>query len=163
MAYRRDQIGQGFVYVVRNINPANLNEIKVGLSNDAEFRRRFLSGTSSAFPFAFERVWAVTNMALAEDIAKTMLADHRINMSREFFYIVPGHMHEAVFGNLWYEPSEDELDACLEGLLDGIENMFQHYDVGWYEVDCSKLPDYFRGRLAWKRRRPGAVPPEPLF
>lgn len=163
MAYRKDQVGPGFVYVLRNINPANINEIKIGLTNDAEFRRKGLSGTSNPFPFAFERVWAVSNMAFAEDIAQTVLADHRMNMSREFFYIVPLHAHEALFGNLWYQPSEDQLDACLEALLDGIENMFDCHDVDWYEVDHSQLPGYSRAHRAAKRRKPGAMPPEPLF
>jgi hypothetical protein len=74
-------------------------------------------------------------------------------------------MHEAVFGNLWHEPSDEELDVCLDALLNRIESKFllQGQALRWYEVDPSKLPDYYRGRLAWRRRKPGAVPPEPLF
>ncbi|MCA8323799.1 GIY-YIG nuclease family protein [Burkholderia cepacia] len=165
MAYRRDQIGPGFVYAVRSTNPANANEFKVGLSNDAEFRRLALSGTASPFPFAFERVWAVTNMALAEDIAHGVLQDHRMNAGREHFYIVPTHRLEHVFGSLWHEPSEEELDVCLEVLLGLIEDMFTMCQeaLDWYEADCDKLLAYSRGRLAWRRRKPGALPPEPLF
>lgn len=165
MGFRKDQVGEGFVYAVRSANSANCNEIKVGLTIDPESRRRELSGTASAFPFLFERVWAVTNMALAEHIAHTMLQEHRINEDREHFYIVPLHIHEAVFGNLWYEPSDDELDACLAALLDRIERMFtsQGGPLRWYPVACYSLPAYSRGRIAWQRGRPGATPLEPLF
>lgn len=76
MVFRKDQMGPGFVYAMRSTNPANCNEFKVGLTIDAEFRRLTLSGTASPLPFAFERVWAVTNMALAENIAHRMLEDH---------------------------------------------------------------------------------------
>lgn len=150
---------------MRSTNSANCNEFKVGLTIDAELRRLRLSGTAIPLPYAFERVWAVTNMALAEDIAHRMLEDHRINADREHFYIVPMHMLEGVFGSLWHEPSEEELDVCLDALLDRIESKFMlHRDtLNWYEVDCDKLPAYSRGRLAWHRRRPGALPPEPLF
>lgn len=165
MGYRNDQQGEGFVYVVRSANPANRNEIKVGLTIDPEYRRRELSGTASALPFLFERVWAVTNMALAEDIAHTMLREHRINEDREHFYIVPLEIHETLFGNLWHEPSDDELDACLAELLDGIERLFTSEGSlqRWYPVACSSLPAYSRGRIAWRQERPGAIPLEPLF
>jgi len=150
---------------MRSMNPANCNEFKVGLTTDPELRRLTLSGTASPLPYVFERVWAVTNMAQAEDIAHGMLEDHRINANREHFYIVPMHVHEAVFGSLWYEPSDEELDVCLEALLNRIESKFelQRDALEWYEVDPDRLPDYYRGRLAWRRRRPGAMPPEPLF
>lgn len=165
MAFREDQTGPGFVYALRSTNPANRNEFKVGLSTDAEFRRLTLSGTASPLPFAFERAWAVTNMALAEGIAHTMLEGHRMNPLREFFYIVPLHMHEAVFDSLWYDPSDEELDICLVQLLDRIEAKFKERRdaIDWYEVDCTKLPEYCRGRLAWHRGKAGALPPEPLF
>ncbi|MDE2400195.1 MAG: GIY-YIG nuclease family protein [Burkholderiales bacterium] len=165
MAYREDQTGPGFVYVLRTLNSANQNEIKVGLSIDPEQRRTQLSGTASAFPFLYERVWCVSNMAFAEDIAHKKLHEHRINQDREHFYIVPVHMLEGVFGSLWHEPSDDDLDCCLQTLLDLIEGMFTQAlgPNSWYEVDCTQLPEYSRGRLAWKKRRPGAQPPEPLF
>lgn len=163
MVYRNDQTGPGFVYVLRPTNPANSNEIKVGLSNDPEFRRKFLSGTASALPFAFERVWAVSNMAFAEDIAHQMLSEHSMNSSREHFYIVPIHMLEGVFGSLWHEPSEDELDTCLFAHLEEIERLFSWSTLEFYEVDCSLLPAYSRGRLAWKKGNKGATPPESLF
>ena len=165
MAFRRDQIGPGFVYAVRSTNPANCNEFKVGLTNDPELRRLTLSGTASPLPYAFERVWAVSNMALAEDIAHRMLEDHSMNVDREHFYIVPVHMLEGVFGSLWYEPSEDELDICLSALLDRVESKFMLHreTLNWYEVDCAKLPAYSRGRLAWRRGSLGGLPPEPLF
>lgn len=165
MAFRKDQIGPGFVYAMRSTNPANWKEFKVGLTTDAEHRRLTLSGTASPLPYAFERVWAVTNMALAEDIAHRMLEGQRINADREHFYIVPVHMLEDVFGSLWHEPSAEELDVCLDALLNRIESKFMLYrdTLNWYEVDCDKLHDYYRGRLAWRRRRSGALPPEPLF
>jgi hypothetical protein len=163
MAYRKDQIGPGFVYVLRPTNPANRNEIKVGLSNDPEYRRKYLSGTASALPFAYERVWAVSNMALAEDIAHRVLAPHSMNASREHFYIVPMAMLEPLFGSVWYEPSDDELDTCLYSLLEEIERLFTWSTLQFYEVDCSQLPEYSRGRLAWKKGKKGASPPEPLF
>jgi hypothetical protein len=94
-----------------------------------------------------------------------MLEDHRINADREHFYLVPLHMREGVFGSLWYAPSEEELDAGLEALLERIESKFMlHRDTrNWYEVDCDKLPAYAHGRLAWSRHGLGALPPEPLF
>lgn len=75
------------------------------------------------------------------------------------------HRLEGVFGSLWYEPSEEELDVCFDALLDRIESKFMLHraTLNWYEVDCDKLPAYSRGRLAWRRRRSGALPPEPLF
>lgn len=163
MAYRKDQTGPGFVYVLRPTNPANYNEIKVGLSVDAEYRRKDLSGTASALPFAYERVWAVSNMAFAEDIAHQVLASHSMNSSREHFYIVPMHMLEPLFGSVWYDPSDDELDACLYALLERIEDLFEMSTLRFYEVDCSQLPEYSRGRLAWKKGKKGSSPPEPLF
>jgi hypothetical protein len=85
MAYRKDQTGPGFVYAMRPMNPANRNEFKVGLTIDPELRRLGLSGTASPLPYVFERVWAVTNMALAEDIAHKMLEEQTMNTDREHF------------------------------------------------------------------------------
>ncbi len=159
MGFRKDQIGEGFVYVIRSTNPANFNEIKVGLSKDSEVRRISLSGTGSPLPFAFERVWAVTNMAFAESIAHDVLKEHTMNTEREFFYIVPLHMHEGVFGNLYYEPTEEEIDGCLNILLERIENSFMLHvgTLNAYTVDPTLLPAYSRAL------RRGPVPPERLF
>lgn len=161
---RNDQTGEGFVYAMRSTNPANSNEFKVGLTIDPELRRRKLSGTASAFPFAFERVWAVTNMALAEDVAHRMLRDHRINDDREHFYIIPMESREALFGTVWHDPTDDEVDVCLDVLLDRIESMFTFSEsLGWYDVDPGKLHGYYRDRRALSRGKPGAAPLEPLF
>lgn len=159
MAFRQDQCGEGFVYVIRSTNPVNFNEIKIGLANDAEFRRMTLSGTANALPFAFERVWAFSNMALAESIAHEVLKDHRMNTGREFFYIVPLHMHEGIFGNIWHEPTDEEIDYCLTILLERIESQFMLHvgELNGYQVDPSKLPAYSRAL------RRGPIPPEPLF
>jgi len=165
MGFRKDQTGEGFVYAIRSTNPANQNEFKIGLSNDAELRRVALSGTPTPLPFAYERVWAVSNMALAEHLAKNMLSDQSMNPEREFFYIVPTHMLEGVFSSIWHEPEDWELDSCLTSLLDRVETIFDvhSHELQWYEVDCGKLPAYKRQRAAWRRGKPGAMKPDSLF
>ena len=102
-------------------------------------------------------------MAFAEGIAHQVLASHSMNSSREHFYIIPMHMLEALFGSIWYAPSDDELDSCLHSLLERIEDLFELSTLQFYEVDCGQLPEYSRVRSAWKKGKNGASPPEPLF
>lgn len=161
MALRKDQRGPGFVYVFRNVDPTWYNRIKVGLSVDPIARTKQLYTTGVPFRFFPYHAWAVTDMALAEDIAHHRLADHRLLSSREHFDVIPSHRSEAVLGHT-DAPDEDDVLVCLDVLLELIENDYEcsHLE-GHYNVNVAQLNDYSRQRriTAKNRKNPNAYGP----
>jgi hypothetical protein len=85
-------------------------------------------------------------MAYAEHIAHVVLADHRVNSSREHFDVIPFHRREEVLGT-FYGPTEDDVLVCLDVLLELIEVEYQCSNLlGHYSVDVAQLNDYSRQR-----------------
>ncbi len=146
MRLRLDQRVPGFVYVFRSLDPTWYNRVKVGLSVDPIERTRQLYTTGVPFPFVPYYAWAVTDMAYAEHIAHVVLADHRVNSSREHFDVIPFHRREGVLGT-FDDPTEDDVLVCLDVLLELIEVEYQCSNLlGYYSVDVAQLNDYSRQR-----------------
>ncbi len=156
MRLREDQRVQGFVYVMRSLDPTWYNRIKVGLSVDPYERGRQLYTTGVPFPFVIYEAWAVTDMAYAERIAHNVLMDHRVNDSREHFDVIPNHRRFSVLDS-FDDPTEDQVLACLGPLLEQIEVEYQcDHDLGYYSVNVAQLPDY-----SYQRKRTVQNPDNP--
>lgn len=163
MRLRADQRVQGFVYVLRSYDPAWYNRIKVGLSVDPVERGRQLFSTGVPFPFFVYEAWAVTDMAFAERIAHSVLADHRVNNSREHFDVIPFHRRMAILDR-FDEPTEDEVISCLDSLIELIEIEYQWNSyLGYYSVNVAQLPDYSRQRKITARNPDNPDAYGPLF
>lgn len=146
MRLRTDQRTEGFVYVLRNLDPTWYNRIKVGLSVDPIERSKQLYATGVPYPFVPYYAWAVTDMALAERIAHAVLDDHRIMGNREHFDVIPLHRRVEVLDS-FEEPTEDEVLNCLDTLLELIETSYEcSHLLGHYSVDVAQLNDYSRQR-----------------
>ncbi|WP_374244231.1 GIY-YIG nuclease family protein [Zoogloea sp.] len=132
--------------MLRSLDPTWYGRIKVGLSEDPIERTRRLYTTGVPFPFVPYYAWSVTDMAYAEHIAHTVLADHRVNNYREHFDVIPFHRREEVLGT-FDDPTEDEVLVCLDVLLELIEFQYQCSNLrGHYSVDVALLNDYSRQR-----------------
>ena len=146
MRLRDDQRVPGFVYVFRSLDPTWYNRIKVGLSVDPIARTKQLYTTGVPFPFFPYYAWAVTDMAYAELIAHKVLEDHRLLHCREHFDVIPAHLQMDVLGT-FAGPTEDEVIACLEVLVENIDVEYQCSNLmRHYSVDVAQLNDYSRQR-----------------
>lgn len=128
--HQYDIRGPGFIYFMRE--PANYNQIKIGLSIDPIRRVKDLNSTGRAEPLELYRCFQVHDMKMVEDIIHEYLAANRY-AGKEFFNVITLEQ-EPILGNPQLI-GEDQLDDYLQFLIDHLSEGLEGINIEFREVD----------------------------
>lgn len=136
----------GYVYLFQNGN--NLNEIKIGCSQNPIERRNQLHNTSTARKMFICSIWFVNDMRLAEKAAHELMAGHRVSDKREIFNLIP----DPYIGfEVPHQTEGEELAECyIQSVTEKIEECWVYMGINYHVKNIHSLMENQRFNEAMK-------------